>query len=131
MKSAAVPRPTGAELDILRILWRLGPTTVREVHQAYLSHAPTVGYTTVLKLLQIMHGKRIVDRDASRRAHVYRPLLQKESVQKDLTRDLVQGIFDGSRSQLVMHALGDHARATAGELAEIRVLLDRLEQRRS
>ncbi|HSN72906.1 MAG TPA: BlaI/MecI/CopY family transcriptional regulator [Steroidobacteraceae bacterium] len=120
-------RPTGAELGILRVLWRLGAATVHEVHAA-LSADATVGYTTVLKLLQIMHQKGLVERDDRQRAHVYRPVHSRDETQRVLTRQLIESAFDGSRSQLVLHALSDADRARPEELAEIRALLDRLER---
>lgn len=120
-------RPTPAELGILRILWKLGPCTVRQVHEA-LSDKEGIGYTTVLKILQIMHGKGLVERDESRRAHVYRARLIKTQAQKLMTSQLVEGVFDGSMSKLVMAALGDTGGTTPGELAEIREMLDKLER---
>jgi predicted transcriptional regulator len=119
-------KPTPSELSILRVLWKLGPATVRDVHEALSKREPT-GYTTVLKFLQIMYAKGLVDRDASRRAHVYRPLLSQSEVQREMTEHLVDRVFDGSRSKLVLAALGDSAGTTPEELAEIRAMLDRLE----
>ena len=124
---AELPRPTRAELNILRVLWRLGPSTVRAVHEAMPADS-TTGYTTILKLLQIMHRKGLVTRDDSCRAHVYDPVRAKEEVQKQLTSDLIHRAFDGSPSQLVMQALGHSAAATPAELARIRELLGRLER---
>ena len=123
-----IPNPTRGELGILAVLWRKGPSTVRDVHEA-MSSGQTTGYTTVLKLLQIMHHKGLVTRDDSRRAHVYKPVISKEAVQRDLTSDLVTRAFEGSRSQLVLQALGDSDSATSEELAQIRQLLSRIEQR--
>lgn len=123
-----LPRPTNAELGILRVLWALGPSTVRRVHEFLQGEKATVGYTTVLKFLQIMHGKGLVERDDSERAHVYSAQLSQDAAQRQLTRFLVDNVFDGSSSQLVMQALGGGGRASAEELAEIRSLLERLEQ---
>ena len=123
------PRPTPAELEILRVLWQLGPATVRQVHETVNENAST-GYTTVLKFLQIMHQKGLVDRDESQRAHVYSARFSKDSTQQQLTRHLLDKVFDGSRSQLVLHALGD-SKATPEELAQIRAMLDRLERSES
>jgi len=120
-------RPTPAELGILRVLWRLGPSTVREVHEALRAQEGT-GYTTILKFLQIMHGKGLVERDESRRAHVYKARLAQVQAQRLMTSQLVDGVFDGSMSKLVMAALGDSKRTTQEELAEIRGMLDRLER---
>lgn len=120
------PKPTEAELDILRVLWERGPCTVREVHEA-LYRDEGAGYTTALKLLQVMHGKGLVVRDDSQRAHVFRAAVSKERTQKRFLTDIVQRVFDGSPSQLVLHALGSQ-RATRAELDEIRDLLDRLNE---
>jgi len=120
-------RPTPAELGILRVLWRLGPSTVREVHEALRAQEGT-GYTKILKFLQIMHGKGLVERDESRRAHVYKARLAQVQAQRLMTSQLVDGVFDGSMSKLVMAALGDSKRTTQEELAEIRGMLDRLER---
>ena len=122
-----MPRPTAAELGILRVLWNLGPSTVRQVHESISESGPT-GYTTVLKFLQIMHQKGLVKRDDSQRAHVYQPTVTKEQTQRQLTSQLVERVFDGSTSQLVLHALGDTKVAKQEELAAIRAQLDRLEQ---
>lgn len=122
-------RPTEAELAILNVLWERGPSTVRSVHDT-LEHSD-VGYTTVLKILQIMHGKELVRRDVSERAHVYRAAHTKPTTQRQLTHDLVQRAFDGSTSQLVLHALGKQSRATPEELRELRALLERLEEEQS
>jgi len=123
----ALIRPTPSELGILRVLWKLGPCTVREVHEA-LGDSDRTGYTTVLKFLQIMHGKGLVERDESRRAHVYTARLAKTQAQKLMTLQLVEGVFDGSMSKLVMAALGDSGKTTPEELVEIRKMLDRLER---
>ena len=125
-----LPMPTEAELDILNVLWDRGPSTVREVHEA-LYRDEGAGYTTALKLLQVMHAKGLVQRDDSQRAHVYRPYSTKESTQSRFMTDMVQRVFDGSPSQLVLHALGDNPRASRQELAEIRALLAKLERGRS
>src|SRR5262245_17420819 len=98
------PRPTQAELEILRVLWQRGPSSVREVHDA-LAVSRETGYTTVLKLLQIMAGKGLVARDDRERTHVYRAALPQASTQRQLIRDLVERAFDGSAGQLVLQAL--------------------------
>ncbi|HOV57353.1 MAG TPA: BlaI/MecI/CopY family transcriptional regulator [Rhodanobacteraceae bacterium] len=120
------PKPTEAELAILGVLWERGASTVRDVHEL-LYRDDGGGYTTALKLLQVMHAKGLVERDDSQRAHVYRAAVSKERTQKRFLADMVQRVFDGSASQLVLHALGSQ-RATREELDEIRGLLDRLEQ---
>ena len=126
MSQAAPPRPTAAELDILRVLWTRGPSTVRDVHEA-LRHTHPAGYTTVLKLLQIMAGKGLVRRDETQRAHVYEARRPEEQTQRQLARDLLDRAFDGSASRLVLHALSGR-KASAEELAEIRRMLDDIEK---
>ena len=116
-------KPTEAELAILRVLWRRGPSTVKEVHEALA--APTA-YTTTLKLLQIMTDKRLVLRDESQRAHRYRARLAEAQTEGQLVGDLLDRVFDGSASRLVQRALSARP-ASTDELAEIRRLLDRLE----
>ena len=123
-----IPRPTEAELAILNILWERGEATVREVHEVLNEREPT-GYTTALKLLQVMHGKGLVDRDDSQRAHVYKPAMSKDYTQTQFVTDLVQRVFNGSPSQMVLHALGSSKAASAEELAKIRSLLEQLEQK--
>jgi BlaI family transcriptional regulator, penicillinase repressor len=119
-------RPTQAELEILRVLWKQGPSTVREVHSA-LDAPRQVGYTTVLKLLQIMSGKGLVARDERERTHVYRAAQPPERTRRQLVSDLVERAFEGSATSLVLHALSGR-KASPEELAEIRELLDRLEE---
>lgn len=121
-----LPKPTEAELAILGVLWDRGSGTVRDVHEA-LYRDDGGGYTTALKLLQVMHGKGLVRRDDSQRAHVYVASLSKERTQKRFLSDIVQRVFDGSASQLVLHALGTQ-HATRAELDEIRELINRLER---
>ena len=117
-----LPRPTDAELSILRVIWARGPSTVREVHDDLSRERPT-GYTTILKLLQIMTEKGLVTRDESTRSHVYTPRLSQDATQQQLVADLVQRAFGGSAAQLVMQALASSP-ASADELREIRKLLD-------
>jgi predicted transcriptional regulator len=119
------PLPTEAELEILRVLWARGPSTVREVHTA-LSDTSSAGYTTALKLMQIMAEKGLVRRDESQRSHVYRPTAPAQQTQKRLVERLMDRAFSGSASQLVMRALSVK-RASSRELADIRALLDSLE----
>jgi predicted transcriptional regulator len=119
------PRPTPSELSILRVLWEQGPSTVREVHERLERERPT-GYTTALKLLQIMTEKGLVQRDETERAHVYSARVPEDQTQRQLVRDLLDRAFGGSATKLVMHALS--ARKTSREeLARIRAMLDRLE----
>ncbi len=116
------PRPTDAELAILRILWQHGTCTVRQVHDELARERPSA-YTTALKMLQIMTEKGLVRRDESERTHVYQPRLTEEQTQRQLVRDLVDRAFGGSASKLVMQALSGR-RATQEELGEIRKLIE-------
>jgi BlaI family transcriptional regulator, penicillinase repressor len=121
-------RPTDAELEILKVLWERGPSTVREVHEALAASRET-GYTTVLKLMQIMARKGLVERDEDQRAHVYRASEERDRTQRRLVDDLVDRAFDGSAADLVLNALGSR-RASAAEVAEIRKLLDAYEEKK-
>jgi len=118
-------RPTGAELQILGVLWDRGPSTVREVHER-LAKSRDLGYTTVLKLLQIMAEKGLVRRDESQRAHVYAARIPAEQTQRQLVGDLLDRAFGGSAALLVQQALSSK-RPSAQELSRIRVYLDELE----
>lgn len=120
-----LPMPTDAELAILRVLWTRGPSTVRQVHEA-LSSQQNTGYTTVLKLMQIMAEKGLVDRDETERAHVYHPRWSEQKTQRQLVGDLLDRAFGGSSSQLVLQALSSK-KASHQELAAIRQMLDELE----
>jgi BlaI family penicillinase repressor len=117
----ALPRPTDAELEILTVLWSRGGATVREVHDTLLAHK-SAQYTTVLKLLQIMTEKGLVERDETQRAHVYKPAMPREWTQQQLAGDLLERAFAGSAAGLVMGALAAR-KASKKELAEIRKLL--------
>jgi predicted transcriptional regulator len=127
MKKASHLRPTAAEFEILRVLWQRGPSTVREVHETLAGR--DVGYTTVLKLLQIMVEKGLARRDESQRAHVYEAGLHRGQTEGQLVRDLVDRAFGGSAASLVMRALSSK-RASAEELNRIREFLDQLEAER-
>jgi predicted transcriptional regulator len=120
------PKPTSAELAILQILWQRGPSTVRDIHNAWDQQNP-VGYTTVLKLLQIMTEKGLVERDERARAHVYKATSDREQTQSHLVRDLVDRVFGGSAAQLAMRALSER-KASKKEIAEIREMLDSFEK---
>ncbi len=122
---AGLPKPTEGELEILHVLWSRDACTVREVHDV-LRPSDSTGYTTALKLLQVMHAKGLVKRDDSQRAHVYRAAVSKERTQKRFMLDLVQRVFEGSSSQLVLHALGSQD-TSPEELREIRSLLNKLD----
>jgi predicted transcriptional regulator len=121
-------RPTPGELEILAVLWQRGPATVREVHAALAEHRPT-GYTTVLKLMQIMADKQLVARDESQRSHVYRACVRRDQIQNELVGDLADRAFAGSAAQLAMRALSSRP-VSAGELAELRALLATLDEKR-
>jgi predicted transcriptional regulator len=122
MSRHSLPRPTDAELAILRVLWERGPSTVRQVHEV-LSRERPAAYTTTLKLLQIMTDKRLVSRDERDRSHVYHARLSEEQTQRQLVRDLLDRAFGGSASKLVMQALSAR-RTSAEELSEIRRMID-------
>lgn len=120
MARPAHPRPTDAELAALRVLWRRGPSTVRQVHEDL---GGSVGYTTTLKLMQIMAEKALVERDESERSHVYRARYTEEKTQRQLIRDLLDRAFGGSARKLFVQALAE-AKATPDEMADIRKMLD-------
>ena len=122
MNRTPAPRPTDAELAILRILWDRGPSTVRQVHEI-LGRERQAAYTTALKLLQIMTEKGLVERDERDRTHIYRARLSEETTQRQLVRDLVDRAFAGSSSKLVLQALASK-RASAEELRDIRKAID-------
>jgi predicted transcriptional regulator len=116
--------PTNGELALLRILWRRGPQTVREIHRAVRRHRE-IGYTTVLKTLQVMAEKGLVTRDESSRSHVYTAALAESTARRRAVTDLLSRFFEGSAEGLVMHALSAH-RTRPEELERLRTLIDRL-----
>ncbi len=120
-------RPTNSELSILQVLWRMGSATVREVFDKLAGKRET-GYTTVLKTMQIMHEKGLLDREESGKAHIYRPTKAADNSRHDLVGELMDKAFGGSAQQLVMSALNSKP-ATAEEIAAIRQLLDEMEGR--
>ncbi|HLL53146.1 MAG TPA: BlaI/MecI/CopY family transcriptional regulator, partial [Myxococcaceae bacterium] len=105
MGSTKLPRPTEMELAILQVLWDRGPSTVREVHEVLNKDSEGTGYTTVLKLMQIMTEKGLVERDESQRAHVYRPTATQQKTERQLVSDLLDRAFGGSPAKLAMQAL--------------------------
>ena len=119
------PQPTDRELAILRVLWEKGPSNVGEVQDALSQQRPT-GYTTALKMLQIMHTKGLVVRDEKRRPHIYAPAQPEKETQQQLVGDLVQRAFGGSASKLVMQALSSE-KSSPQELEEIKQLLKDME----
>ena len=120
--SESVPRPTESELELLRILWEQEPATVREIYDTLNQERPS-GYTTVLKLLQIMTAKGLVVRDEANRAHVYRAAISQDAMQSRLLKDLSVRLFSGSAAQLALHALAMEP-ASQNELDEIRALIE-------
>jgi BlaI family transcriptional regulator, penicillinase repressor len=128
MSTTPTRKPTEAELAILTVLWERGPSTVREVYeQLRADQGRDVGYTTILKLLQIMTTKGLVRRDESLRTHTYRAALSEDQTQRRLVKDLITRAFGGSAQKLVLHAL-DSARSSPKELAEIQKLLDEMKE---
>ena len=119
---AKPPKPTPAELDLLRVIWQLGPSSVKDVHQARLREKPDLAYATVLRLMQVMHGKGLLTRDERQRSHVYAAAHAQDRLQTNLLRELIQKAFAGSGKALVLSALNEHV--TAKERAEIRRLLE-------
>lgn len=127
-ESTRTPFPTDAEVDILRVLWQRGPSTVREVFDQ-ISPSRPVGYTTVLKQMQVMHHKGLLVRSDRFRSHVYEPAQAQARTQRQLAGALLQQVFDGSARALVQSALAGR-KVDPGELAEIRRLLDDYERRK-
>ena len=125
MSDRQPPRPTDSELAILGVLWERGPSTVRDVYDELNRHT-TTGYTTVLKLLQIMTEKGLVVRDETERAHIYEARHSEQKTQRQLLGDLADRAFGGSAAKLVLQALSGR-KTSAEELSAIRELLDRLE----
>lgn len=122
---ATLPQPTASELKILRVLWRQGASTVRDVHQQ-INRNEQLSYTTVLKQLQIMTSKGLVERDTEARAHVYKPVHSELQTQREMLGDFMSRVYDGSPSRLVMQALGMSRPASADELDEIDSLVRKL-----
>ena len=125
MSPEPLQKPTASELEILRVLWTRGPSTVREVHEA-IREQKSLGYTTVLKLLQIMTAKGTVRRNEDQRAHVYQACQPATETKRQLVGDVLQRVFGGSASELMIHAL-EGRRTSKKELEELRRLLDEYE----
>ena len=119
---ALPPKPTAAELEMLRLLFELGPATAKQVHQAALRTRPDMAYANVLRLLQVMHTKGLLTRDESQRAHVYAPAQPQDSLQTSLIKELIHKAFSGSGKELILAALRGHV--SARERAEIQSILD-------
>ncbi len=129
MASTKYIKPTESELEILQVLWNKGLATVREVHEV-LAQSKEVGYTTTLKLMQIMHEKGLVKRDESMRTHVYQASVNKENTQKHLLGKMIDNLFGGSSTQLVLQALGNsESKASKEEIEQIQALLDNLKNK--
>ena len=129
MKPEPRIQPTPSELEILHVLWNRGPSTVREIHEE-LSKEKDLGYTSALKLLQIMTGKGLVTRAEDQRAHVYSASEPAETIKQQLAGDVLQRVFRGSASQLMQHALSGRS-SSRQEIEEIRALLDEYERKNS
>src|SRR5215468_9565277 len=127
IESRSAHKPTASELEILRVLWTRGPSTVREVHEA-LSEKKPVGYTSILKLMQIMTAKGSVRRNEEQRAHVYEACQPAEKTKEQYAADVLQRVFAGSASELMMHALSGR-KGTKQEVEELRRLLDEYERK--
>lgn len=122
-------KPTESELEILALLWEMKKASVRQIHER-LALTKDTGYTTTLKIMQIMHGKGMVSRDEQNRSHIYRPLTNQKDTQNSLVKNLVNTAFGGSAQNLVMQALGQD-NPSKEDLDEIRAFLDQLEQKKS
>ena len=116
------PPPTPSELELLRTLWQLGPATAKQVHEAIAAERPDLTAATVLRLLQLMHGKGLLLRDESQRAHVYAPAQPQDTLQTSLVSDLIHKVFSGSGKALVLAALRGHVNDK--ERAEIQAILN-------
>jgi BlaI family transcriptional regulator, penicillinase repressor len=124
---STTPKPTTSELEILQVLWERGPSTVRDVHEALNAKRP-LGYTSVLKLMQIMTAKRTLRRNEEQRAHVYEAMQPAEKTKRQLALDVLQRVFEGSASDLMMHALAGQ-KTTKEEIEEMRRLLSEHERK--
>lgn len=127
MKNSKLNKPTESEMGILQVLWEKGPSTVREVHNI-LCQTKEAGYTTTLKLMQIMNEKDLLHRNDASKTHIYTAAIKKESIQKQAVSKMINGLFKGSPAKLVMHALGNH-RASKEEILEIKNYLDEMENK--
>ncbi|PXX34957.1 BlaI/MecI/CopY family transcriptional regulator [Undibacterium pigrum] len=106
---SSIPKPTASELNLLKVLWQHGPMSAKQLHETIQAERPDLAYATVLRHLQIMHGKGILTRDESQRSHVYAPSQEQDSLQTNLLKDMIQKVFAGSGKALVLAALrGGH-----------------------
>ncbi|MFZ6726135.1 BlaI/MecI/CopY family transcriptional regulator [Undibacterium sp. MH2W] len=120
--SKHAPKPTAAEINLLKVLWEIGPSTAKQVHAAAQADRPDLAYATVLRHLQLMHSKGLLKRDESQRSHVYAPVQEQDDIQTNLLKDLIQKVFAGSGKALVMAALRGHV--SQQERAEIERFLE-------
>ncbi len=127
MKNLKQGKPTESEMEILQVLWEKGDSTVREIHNI-LSQTKETGYTTTLKLMQIMNEKGLLNRNDDSKIHIYTSAVKKESIQKQAVNKMINGLFKGSSAKLVMHALGNN-RASKEEILEIKKYLDEMENK--
>jgi predicted transcriptional regulator len=125
MPDKMLPKPTDSELEILQVLWENGPSSVRFVNDQ-LGERREVGYTTTLKLLQIMHEKGLVARNTDARSHIYEAAIERDATQRNLLGSFVNNVFSGSAMNLVMQALGNH-KASKDELDQIKALIEKME----
>ncbi|MBK9015881.1 MAG: BlaI/MecI/CopY family transcriptional regulator [Saprospiraceae bacterium] len=125
MSDKMLPKPTDSELEILQVLWENGPSSVRFVNDQ-LGERRDVGYTTPLKLLQIMHEKGLVVRNTDARSHIYEAAIERDATQRNLLGSFVNNVFSGSAMDLVMQALGNH-KASKDELDQIKALIEKME----
>ncbi|TCD07153.1 BlaI/MecI/CopY family transcriptional regulator [Pedobacter frigidisoli] len=116
-------KPTEGEMEILQVLWQKSHATVREVHETL--NKKDSGYTTTLKLMQIMHEKGMVERDTNQKTHIYKAIVNQDKTEKQLVNKMIDNVFNGSAARLVMQALGNHS-ASADEIDEIKKYLDSL-----
>jgi BlaI family transcriptional regulator, penicillinase repressor len=122
-----LPAPTPSELRILKCLWTLGPSTVREVHE-HVADGASLSYTTTLKQMQIMHAKGLVERDDSQRAHVFSAVSDEDATQRAMLGDFMSRVYEGSASRLVLQALGISSPASPDELDQINRLIQKLRE---
>ena len=121
-KKTSIPKPTAVEMNVLRLVWRLGPSTAKQVLEEAVKEQPETSYATILRVLQIMHTKGLLIRDESQRSHVYAPAHPQDALQSNLVSDLIQKVFAGSGKALVMEALRSHVSKQESE--EIEALLN-------
>jgi len=126
MSKKPTPKPTDSELEILRVLWEIGPSTVKTVNER-LNKIRLVGYTTTLKLLQIMYEKGLVDRNDNERSHIYTSAIAESDIQTVMVNKLLTTVFSGSAAKLVMQVL-DNSNPSKEELLKIKELLNKIER---